>query len=539
MPWLTDPASLPVDGGRARAAGARRASRRSPTGGARPAATTMAAIASSAAPSTLRRWAGVVAPTLAAGAVAALSLPPWGWWPLGPVGVAVLAWRLAGLSTPGRLAAGVGFGLGLFTPGLWWMGEFHALGAALAVLIETAFVAAAAVATPPGRWRVAALPATLVVAEAGRAVMPFGGVPLAGLGLGQAGGPWAGAARLGGELLLVALVAVAGVGLAALASRRVAVGGAALAVVAATGLAGAMAPDGGDGPGVLDVAVVHGGGRRGFRGVETDPAEVFERHAAASRRLRAPIDLVVWPEDVVDVEGPVARTPEARLLSGMAVRTRATVVAGVVEGAGPDRFRNAAVAWSPDGSVADRYDKVQRVPFGEYVPMRSLLDGVVDLSAIPRDAIAGRGPGLLRTPAGDLGAVISYEVFFARRGRAAARAGAEVLLVPTNAASFSTEQVPSQELTAARLRAIETGRDVVQSAPTGYGAHVDHHGRVLARTVLGRRQVLGLQVRLRAGRTVYVRLGDGPLLGLAVLVTGASWAATLRVSRAEAVRGSG
>ena len=164
-----------------------------------------------------------------------------------------------------------------------------------------------------------------------------------------------------------------------------------------------------------------------------------------------------------------------------------------------------------------RYDKVHRVPFGEYVPGRSLVQHIANLDLVPRDAIAGRGPGLLVTPAGRLGVVISYEVFFEDRARAAIRAGGQVLLVPTNASSYSTSQVPTQEIAAAQLRAWETGRDTVQSAPTGYGALIDHNGRVLARTTLGAQQVIVGRVEQRSGRTVFLRVGDIPLLLLCVI----------------------
>src|SRR5207302_3197255 len=115
----------------------------------------------------------------------------------------------------------------------------------------------------------------------------------------------------------------------------------------------------------------------------------------------------------------------------------------------------------------------------------------------PRDAIPGHGSGLLKTPAGDLGVVISYEVFFPDRARSAINAGGSVLLVPTNAASFRTSQVPTQEVAAARLRALETGRDVVQAAPTGYTAIVDSNGQVHQRSQLGRQQVLHATVHRR------------------------------------------
>ncbi|HEX2064848.1 MAG TPA: apolipoprotein N-acyltransferase, partial [Acidimicrobiales bacterium] len=308
-------------------------------------------------------------------------------------------------------------------------------------------------------------------------------------------------------------------GLASRRFRQAAVGVAVVVVVAVTGW---LAPDGGDGP-TIRTALVQGGGPRGFRATETDAAEVVRRHLAASAELRPPLDLVLWPEDVVDVEGPTRRAPEGAQLADVARRNRTTLVAGVVEGAGDDHFRNAALAWSPDGDLIGRYDKAKRVPFGEYVPLRGVVEDLVDLSAIPRDALAGSGPGLLRTPPADAGVLISYEVFFARRGRAAVRAGGDLLLVPTNAASFSTSQMPAQELAAARLRAIEAGRDLVQASPTGYSAYVDHRGRIRVRTALGRRAVVQRTVTLRTDPTVYVALGDWPLVTASVLALGGAW----------------
>ena len=91
-----------------------------------------------------------------------------------------------------------------------------------------------------------------------------------------------------------------------------------------------------------------------------------------------------------------------------------------------------------------------------------------------------------------------------------------MLLVPTNASSYTTSQVPGQELAAARLRAIETGRVVVQAAPTGYSAVVDATGAVRARSGLGPPAVLERTITLRRGQTVATRLGDGPLTVAAV-----------------------
>src|SRR5687768_17813995 len=75
------------------------------------------------------------------GLVAALSLPPWGWWPLGVVGLAVAAWALrhAGDSWRRRALVGLGFGFGMFLPGLWWVTEFHAVGYVVLTLLQTSF----------------------------------------------------------------------------------------------------------------------------------------------------------------------------------------------------------------------------------------------------------------------------------------------------------------------------------------------------------------------------------------------------------------
>ncbi len=477
--------------------------------------------------------------TLATGALGglllALSLPPWpsptGTWWLGIMGGAVLFAAVDGRRLRFRLGGGLAAGLGLYLPGLWWMRDFSLPGFVVTVLLEAAILAAALAVMPragPRGPRTAAFAAAVVLAEAVRGVWPFGGLPLAGIELGQAAGPLAPAARLGGRLLLVGLVALAGAGLAVLLTPvrrrrgdRVLPGLTALGLVVAAATAGAVAPAGRL-AGQLTVALVQGGGERGLRAVDTDSAPVFDAHLAASAAVGPGADLVLWPEDVADVDGAFAGSDEATALAALAAMLRATLVVGIVEDVGDDRFRNASVAFGPDGRVVDRYDKVHRVPFGEYIPARSLVARLADVSAVPRDAIAGRGPGVVDTPVGRFGVLISYEVFFQDRGRDAVRAGGRLLLVPTNASSYRDAQVPAQQLAVARLRALETGRWVVQAAPTGYSAVVDHRGRVLARSGLGGAAVLRHDVHLRTGRTVFVGLGAAPVVLLAV--TAMVWA---------------
>jgi apolipoprotein N-acyltransferase len=471
-----------------------------------------------------------------AGGAFALSLPPLAIWPLGPLGIALLARALAGRPGRQRLALGAVAGLVHFGAGLWWALAFSGPGYILLVVLEASFFAIAALATPGDRIGGLGLTGALVLAEAARARWPFGGLPLAGLALGQVGGPLFRLAPAAGPLGVMFLVAMTGVGVAGVTSQRGRKTGVTVLIAAAAliGLAPLLAT--GETVGSVNVAAVQGGGPRGVRAVNADTAAVLVRHLAATEEVRRPVDLVLWPEGVVDLSGPLNESPTDQELAGLAQRLQATLVVGVVEDVSDARFRNAAVAYGPAGDAMDRYEKVHRVPFGEYVPARELIGRIADLSDVPRDAIPGRGPGLLRTPAGRLGAMISYEVFFPERARASVQAGAEILLVPTNASSYRTRQVPAQELAAAQLRARETGRALVQAAPTGYSAMVAPSGRVLTRGPLGRPAVVQRPLELRRGLTLYARTGDPPVLALAAAALAYSWARGSRGRRDTDVR---
>jgi apolipoprotein N-acyltransferase len=474
----------------------------------------------------------------------AFSLPPWGLWALAPPAAALLWWRLAGLGPRARLLAGWSAGLGLYVVGLWWALSFNVYGGLILMVTQALALALACAVAPPGRGRGPALAGAMVLMEALRSVWPFGGMPLGGIALGQAGGPLAAAARLGGPLLLVGLVWLAGAGLGLLVTalpradrwrrlaRPLAAGLAALAVVAGLAAWGAAAPDGGPATATLRVAAVQGGGLRGLSQSEVSPASVYTAQLRATRGIAAadggrPPALIVWPEDALSLDGSLARSPTEGTLADLARQHEATLTVGITETVSSTSFRNEIVAFAPDGRLVARFEKVHRVPFGEYIPDRAFFSHLANLSGVPLDAIPGHGDGVLRTPAATLGAMVSYEVFFAARGRIATRAGARLLIVPTNTSSYATSQVPAQEIAASRLQALAEGRDLVQAAPTGFSAVIDHDGRVRDRTALGRRQVLVADVSLRAGRTLYERLGDLPVLLIAGLLILAGWLAAL------------
>lgn len=468
---------------------------------------------------------------LLAGLLIAGSLPPWGFWPLAFVGLAVFDRLLAGVGWKARLGRGTAMGFALFAPTIVWISELTAPGYVVAVLIFAVLSGTFSILVPPAVGRRPALVGAWLLCEGLRMAWPFGGVPLSLLAVGQVAGPLAGIARIAG-VLGIALATVA-IGIAAAACfdraldrrRRATTVAGSLGTAVVLLVVAVVAPHGHDTGKRLDIAFVQGGGQQGTHAINTDMRKVFERHLRASAAVPKGMDLVLWPEDVVDTEGPVQDTREGRDLQALARRLDATVVVGTVEGLDDDSFRNSSQVVDRHGVWGDRYIKVQRVPFGEWVPFRSLIEKVAPDTLAARDATISHESGLLRTPAGRLAVVISWEVFFGHRARSGVRAGGQLLYNPTNGSTYTGTFVQTQQVASSRLRAIETGRWEVQVAPTGFSAFVSPEGRVHQRTATKEQAVRVMRgVPLREGQTWYVRWGDLPARVVAVLVVALGWA---------------
>ena len=460
---------------------------------------------------TMRR--GNIRP-LAAGLLVAASMPPWGWWPLSFVGVAMHLAPLVGGEPRRRSAfrAGTLFGLGWFLPAMAWMWFLTAPGYLVAsLLFACGHGAAATVGTRVGAAgspaRASGLIAAHTLVEAARLYVPFGGVPLATLAVAQVDSPLARLAPVGGVLLITAAV----LGLAAAPVR----GRAALATIVLIAASGVF--DGSRATGdVVRVALIQGGGPQGTRAVDTDFREVFDRHLEQSRRVTTDdgIDIVVWPENVINVDdfGDSAERDE---IVAEADRLGVPFSVGVTEDAGASRFTNAQVVVEPGGATASRYDKELRVPFGEYMPMRSLLASLgAPVNLVPSDAVAGRGSAAVEVADTIAAVAISWEVFFARRVDEGVGGGGQWVLNPTNGASYTWTILQTQQVASSRLRAREQGRWVAQVAPTGFTAVVDERGRVLSRTSVGESEAIVTDVELREGTTFYAATGDAPVIAV-------------------------
>lgn len=461
--------------------------------------------------------------SILAGLLIAAGLPPWGWWPLTIAGLALWYFVLNQLTPHTRFGRSLLVGAAWFFPSTLWMADLTPVGWPVAASAFSVMVALVGWVTPSDRvYRGAVFCGALALVELIRWNWPFGGVPVSTLPMAGVNTPLASSVRLLGSPILVVLLALAAVILADLVTRRKA-SLAAVGILAALPVAGLLpwvATTEGDS---IRVAVVQGGGPQNTRADLCQNRQVFERHMEASQLISEPVDLVLWPEDVVHPAADGAASdscPEPLLgrseatdrIARLADSLNAVVVTGWFEPSADGVSNlNYSIVTDSSGVTGDRYDKVQLVPFGEFVPLRGFIERFS--SELPsRDVQEGTEPAVVDSELGPLGVSISWEVFFDHRARDAIGNGGVVLLNPTNGSSYWLTIVQSQQVASSQLRAIETDRWVLQAAPTGFSAIIDPSGEVVARTGVSEQRVLIETIDLREGRTPAVVLGAWPVL---------------------------
>lgn len=449
---------------------------------------------------------------LIAGALVAFSLPPWGWWPYAFFGVAIFVALGNGIDRPfAHFVLGTTFAIGWFAPGMAWMWFLTAPGFVGAVMLYASFHGLAALICSFTSRRTLIGPLLHTLAEALRFSFPLGGVPLASVAISQADSPFATLARIGGPLLLTWFVFHIGFHLSRLAFRQT-IG--AFALTVGLVLASAVSPNGSERGITLRIAAVQGGGPQGTLGINTNFRDVFERHLTATQSISPSdnVDVVIWPENVIDV-AQFSDSTELKEIIAEAQRLNAPFVVGITEDFNARFFTNAQVVVQTNGSITDRYDKVRRVPFGEYMPFRSLLRSLgAPVHLVPRDALAGTGVAVLDVARVRISVVVSWEVFFAGRVREGVQHGGQLIINPTNGASFTGTILQSQQIAVSRLRAIENGRWLVQLSPTGFSGVISPDGVLYERTNVSEQRVIYYDVPLRTGSTPYSKLGDRPLI---------------------------
>src|SRR5579862_3683214 len=235
-------------------------------------------------------------------------------------------------------------------------------------------------------------------------------------------------------------------------------------------------------------------------------------------------DLIVWPEAAAAfLFQPDDRYP-AMLTSDAAYRTALLTLAKnmgkpILFGAPALAIQNDRVAGfynraylvsaNGQGEVDAHYDKIELVPFGEYVPARALLGFFVNrIVEGMGDMIPGQEQTLFEVKGAQLGILICYESIFPDFTRREVNEGADILVNITNDAWYGESSAPYQVLAMAVMRSIETKVPMVRAANTGFSALIEPSGQITNRTPLFKRGTTIVNVSWRPVRTLYTMVGD-------------------------------
>ncbi len=238
--------------------------------------------------------------------------------------------------------------------------------------------------------------------------------------------------------------------------------------------------------------------------------QIFDTYLSMTREAAARgAELVIWPESSTPFFFEEDRVSAERVRSLVrAAGIELLLGSDQMEHSRPPLYYNAAFLVRRDGSTAAVYRKMHLVPFGEYVPLKSLLFFVSRLVDSAGDFTPGRSMVMLPTRLGPISTAICYEIVYPRLVRQAVDAGSRLLTTITNDAWYGHSSAPYQHFLQARMRSIEEGRYLARSANTGISGIVDPYGRVLLQSPLFARTVLVGEVRMLDERTVYGRIGD-------------------------------
>lgn len=504
---------------------------------------------------------------LVAGAASATAFAPLDWWVAGLISFAILL-RLTHEAPTLRqaLLRGWLFGLGHFTVGNNWiqhaftyqdqmppvLGYFAVVLLALYLAIYPALAMGLAwrfgrfgALRKPGLSFVLAAGAAWIVTEYLRGVMftgypwnPLGVIWLPVPGVAQLAG-WIGTYALSG----LTVVTAGALYLAALRIYRPLLGTVVAGGAAALLLNPAAAPPRAGAPlvRVLQPNIGQETTLNGTRAEKSMAALTALSNDRATILPGGPVPrLIVWPEGAVDYWIEDGYPPEWYSRNDpRAVRERIAMTLGpkdmaLIGGTGLlfggdkqlDAASNSVFAIDPAGAIRGRYDKAHLVPYGEYLPMRGILEplGLSRLVMGDVDYAPGPGPGTVDVPGfGKVGMQICYEIVFSGQTVDPANRPA-ILFNPSNDAWFGAWG-PPQHLAQARMRAIEEGLPILRSTPTGISAIIDAHGRIVASAGMGEARAIEAPMPAALPPTLFARVGNwmawlvaGLLLAIAIAI---------------------
>ncbi len=432
-----------------------------------------------------------------------LGFPDRNWWPLTLLGVAGMMWAIKGLGLWKALGVGAVGGFTFYGINIWWLTVYLGLVPWIALtLAQVAFFSLGmglmALAWKWGslHWRsvsgrLGVIPVLVggawMVREALASLYPWGGFAWSRLAQSQSEStlaPWVSWLGTSGMSFLLAWALALGIALIG-EGRLPRLGRAALAASVSLALVIWPAWPVSE-SGSIRVLAVQGNADAGLF-ADYDRGDNLRDHYLVNRELFGEdVDVVVWPENASDID-PLRHPEAAAVVSEVAREMDAPLVVGAITKVGEESF-NSILLWEFDedlgrGVARDQYDKIHPVPFAEYLPEREFFYPLWPelFSMIPRDYSIGQRDTVFEVAGATAGIAICFDIVDDAIVWAMMDEGADIIFAPTNNADFGQTDQSVQQLAIARMRAIETGRSVVNISTVGTSAVMDPTGATLDR----------------------------------------------------------
>ena len=220
---------------------------------------------------------------------------------------------------------------------------------------------------------------------------------------------------------------------------------------------------------------------------------VLERHIEATQFVPG-TELYIWPENAADVD-PLKNQRANFLITNLVKGLKKPLLVGAVEQSAQGPV-NSSLLFGADGEVQSRYVKQDLAPFGEFMPLRRFAEAISPYAKQVRDFVPGTSWIRHSINGIPFQALICFEVLDDDQVKVAT-AGTSFLVAQTNNATFGRSNEAAQQLQITRSRAAESGRDYVVVSTTGFTAHVDSRGKVVARAPQFAADSLTMKVRLQ------------------------------------------
>jgi apolipoprotein N-acyltransferase len=235
--------------------------------------------------------------------------------------------------------------------------------------------------------------------------------------------------------------------------------------------------------GTINLAIVQGSVPRTGLLFNEQKMAVLQYHSKETEKLlennTKNVDAILWPENSIDVD-PFANEEAGQIIQSILQKYDKPLLSGAVLQKN-NGLANSILLWIPkNNEVYDSYQKSILVPFGEYLPFRDLLSKFIKrFDLVPQDFIPGTETNNFLVAESSISPIICFEVAWNKTLINQITNGGELVSVHTNNATYAFSNQIDQQFMISRIRAMETGRDVVVTATTGTSAHINRHGDIL------------------------------------------------------------